>query len=1123
MLFADIVGFTKLAESLDPEDVKHLIDRCFERLAKDITSFGGVVDKILGDGVVALFGAPVAHEDDAERAVRAGLRMQQTVLNFANEISGPVQMRVGLNTGEVLVGMSSAGGDYTAMGDVMNIASRLESAAQPGQVLVGTATQQATQDAIAYRHLGTVEARGRAGAVEGWVALSAVRPPGLRRRRETSFVGRDYEMSLLEAQARMAVENRRAQAAVVLGESGMGKSRVAEESAALVARTWNGRVLQGRSVPYGEANVWWPVAELLRHAFHLDIETSADEARAAILGGLSVHLAASRSADIPRITTALMHALGYQTSLRGGDRERNRSEISLALVSVLEAELQNRPLVLLMSDVHWAGDAVMGLIEHLLNELLRYPLIIIMTAKASEPPRPLAGRHGSLVLHLGPLEPKASAAILDDLGLDLSRVDTAQLVERSGGNPFFLEELASLMIGREGAPSEQLPSGGLASLPDTLRGIISARLDALDSQARTVLEAAAVLGRSGPIDGLEIMISRTRPLEDFNGSLATLVDEDLLKFDGPRYEFRSDMVREVAYATLTKTARALSHHGIAEYLEQMGGSSDRNSTIVPIADHYRAAAELLNDLAAVPGIDHAETAAKAVHWLGVAGSRALDAGVPLEAERWFTAGLESAVDDETRGTFLYGRARARSELRNIAGARKDLELLEPIAAFEPSLAARALLESGELDRKAGDFDRAAARLREAADRLEALGDHEKQASALRLLGMTELLRGDAQLARQALESARNVASGAGDSRSEAWALQGLAWHAFQSGDLPEASRLVDEAVRIFTSLDDRGGLSWARGLDAWVAFHAGDWERARRVVDEVMPDTHRRGDPWAEAVMLNLSASLELWSGHASRAAELSEEAREAGLRADDVGMQIQSQAIGGRAMVSLGRVAEGTIELERAFAAADQVGNADARRMAVVSITASAARIGDPERAIRWAARFDGGHQNPDFLGESDLAVSLALALLQRGAVEEAASQLAWIDSGPDDPDMFAQSVGAVVAAAQGQTEIAERRVRAVLDGSATYLDQVTALLARAALACKRGDTLAAESAISDARLTLSITDDRVTPLLVDLVAAICRFGSVEHVEVRFRGLGMDPSGWRRAWELATAGAVQA
>jgi class 3 adenylate cyclase/tetratricopeptide (TPR) repeat protein len=1120
-LFADIVGFTALAEHLDPEEVKHLVDGAFERLARDITMFGGVVDKVLGDGIIALFGAPVAHEDDAERAVRAALRMQQTLDGLSSELVPRLQMRIGVNTGEVLVGTTTAGGDYTAMGDVMNSASRLQELATPGDTLVGEATRAVTADAISYRSVGSLPARGREAPLQAWVAIQAIRPPGVHRQHGDVFVGRCHELELLAAQAKLAVDGRRAQLSVVFGEAGMGKTRLVNEAASAMAAQSGARVLDGRCLPYGEANVWWPVADLVRHLFNLPDDATPGSAEASLGAALTEHLVDSPDGSVGRFTVALLHALGYDTPLRGGDRQRNRSEVMLAFTTVLEAELAERPVVIVLSDMHWAADVVWELVDHVLTDLARSRLIVLTTARSTEHNHLPSGRHGLSAIQLGPLDGQASAELLAQVGADVPDAVAAQLVDRSGGNPFFLEELADL-VAKDGdlfaADASDDYSIEPAELPATLRGIIAARLDALDAGERGLLEDAAVLGRTGPIDGLATLARQTRGVSTIDVDLAALAEKDLLETSGVRYRFVSNLVRDVAYARLTKSGRAQQHYNIARYLEEQQPASEvRNSVVVAIAEHYRAAAHLCSEISDVPGVDRADAVSRALFWLEQAGERALDVGAPRDAARWFDFGIDLAEDDPSTATFLFGRARARAELHDISGARSDLQRLGSFVDLEPVMVARALLTSGEVDRKAGDLDRAAARLREAADRMAVLDVPDQQALALRLLGMTEMVRSDDSLARQALDSSRVVAMEAGDRRAEAWALQSLAWHAFRGGRVLEASSLVDEAIDIFTELNDQGGLVWSQGVMAWVAFHTGDWEEARLLIDMVLPETRRRGDPWAEGITLNLDASLQLWSGHAEQAFDLARQARSVAERMDDATLAVESRAIEGRALVSLGRIDDGTEVLDDAFSLAETLGDRDSRRVAVVTNCASSARLGEADRAIRWAARYDGLHDDPSVVGEADLIVSLALAMLQRGAVDEAASQLLWVEASEVDQfGNYAASVGAIVAAAQGDTDEAERLIQRTLAGPSTYLDQVFALLARAAIRFQLGDERGCEQALDDARLIIGETDDQPTWLLLDLVSAVCGKAAIAESESRARSAGLDPTGWLRAFRLA-------
>ncbi len=282
VLFADLVGFTSLSERLDPERVKNLVDRCFERLATDVTDFGGQVDKIVGDALIALFGAPTAHEDDAERAVRAALRMQETLRSEAAAIGQELQIRIGINTGEVLVGAMRAAGSVTAMGDVVNTASRLQTSAEPGEVLVGPATHAATQRTIAYERPGPLDAKGREEPVETWRALAPTSAPGYRARRDdVPLVGRDHELGLLRHATGTSISHQRALLVLLVGDVGMGKTRLADEVATWAQLEHDAVVREGRCLPYGEANVWWPVADALREGLGVGDGDDEQQARAA--------------------------------------------------------------------------------------------------------------------------------------------------------------------------------------------------------------------------------------------------------------------------------------------------------------------------------------------------------------------------------------------------------------------------------------------------------------------------------------------------------------------------------------------------------------------------------------------------------------------------------------------------------------------------------------------------------------------------------------------------------------------------------------------------------------------------------------------------------------------------
>lgn len=1127
VLFADLVGFTALSERLDPEEVKHLVDRAFDRLGRDITSFGGVIDKIMGDGIIALFGAPVAHEDDAERAVRSGLRMHQTLDELSAELDSPIRMRVGVNTGEVVVGTPSAG-DYTAMGDVVNSAQRLQSMAEPGQTLVGGETRRATGETISYRSVGELPARGRQAPIEGWAALHAVHLPGHHDRRVARFVGRTHELDLLEAQGRLAVDGNRAQLVVVVGDTGIGKTRLVLESAARLADQSGAVVVEGRCLPYGEANVWWPVAELLRDLLTLPTDDTEPAMEAVVADHLGRFLDNAPYSEIERYTTAVLHACGHDTPLRGGDRHRNRSEVTLAFTNILEAALTRRPVVLVVSDLHWASPAVGSLLSQVLSELARRPLMVLVTTKSAEMGSLPQGRHGLSVIQLGPLSASTSADLLVELGLDPGHRHTAALVDRSGGNPFFLEELAGLLLAADqgastppatrgtGRPGDELDLD-LEELPATLRGTIAARLDALQPGELALLGNAAVLGRTGPVAALSIVAAEVQGVsyEEFETQLVGLVEQDLLVVAGPRFRFHSDLVRDVAYGRLTKVARARQHQGIAEFLEANQTGPVRNSVVVAIADHYRSAAQLSLELPSMRELDHGSLVGKALYWLEQAGDRALDVGEPRVASRWYDTGVELALPASPElARFVYGRARARAEIHDLAGARADLERLSGLPDLDETLSAKAVLVRGDVYRKAGALPEAVSDLATAASLLERLDQADDQALALRLLGMTEMARSNDLAARQALIESRQVALAAGMRRSEGWALQTMAWHAFLLGRVGEARTLVEEAIEIFTEVEDNGALVWARGVLAWVAFHTGHWDEARALVDTILPETRRRGDPWAEAITLNLDSSLLLWSGAADAAKQRAREARTVAESIQEVTLSVGARAVEGRALVSLGRIEEGTQVLEEAFSAADQADDDEGRRMAVVTNIASAARLGEPERAIRWAARYDGEADDPSVVGETDLVVSLALALFQRGAVAEAQGQLHLGEAA--GIGCYAHAVGALLAAASGDPDRTDHLVSLTLDGNPTYLDRIVALLARAAGRVQVGDVVGCAEALTLAWEVVKPTDDQLTRHLIMLAAAVFGQGDLNEAEDKALNVGLDPTGWKTAFTLA-------
>ncbi len=858
VLFGDLVGFTGLSETLDPEQVKHLVDDRFERLVEVIERFGGRVDKIIGDAIVALFGAPVAHEDDAERAVRAALRMQEVMGEAGDVGGGRVEMRIGVNTGEVLVGALRSGGDYTAMGDVVNTASRLQANAQPGQVLIGPDTHRSTHEVVTYEACEPITVKGRVEPVPCWIAVDPIAPPGHRPNRPSvPLVGRAHELSLLTGAVATSASRGRASMMLVSGEAGVGKSRLATEVATWAASHVDALVLEGRCVPYGEANVWWPIAEALRSGIGIDPGDDMDAVAAVTLDSVAGALdAETDEPEVLRTVAGLLHLMGHDT-LSGIDVARDQDEVVRALVTFARASSRNRPVLVVLSDLHWADERVLDLLDTLLERLDHERFAVLATARAALTERwtPSSGHHSLVVLHLDPLSEAASQRLIEELsGEVLDEGLASALLERSGGNPFFLEELVALLGDVEGSDE----------LPGSFRALVSARLDALSQLERAVLEDAAVLGRRGELSALETMVSITRGVTDVSQQIDELIHREMLTHDGRYWEFRSELVREVAYSTLTKADRAERHAGIAKWCRH---NLDETHTST-IAHHYARAADLSADFASLGGVpDDIDELART--WLVKAAERAEAADLGGEAARRYTEALalRPATDRERRSLQL-GRARGLMAQSDHSTARVELEAVraESEATGDDEHLMLSLTLLGDCESRVGRSDLGADHLVAALAIAVATNDDPQRAEILRLRGMALVLAGDDEAASAELIESLELFESIGDDRGVAWVLQHLSWSAFMAGRAAEAERHLRRAIDTFTEHGDRGGLGWALGLYAWVKFHLGDSEGGEWLALQVLDSGLERGDRWGAGMMEVLLSSIRLWGGRTDEA-----------------------------------------------------------------------------------------------------------------------------------------------------------------------------------------------------------------------------------------------------------------
>ncbi len=1130
VLFGDLVGFTSLSEAADPEHIKNLVDRCFERLVAEIETFGGKVDKIVGDAIVALFGAPVAHEDDAERAVRAALRMQETMALHAAEIGVDVRMRIGVNTGEVLVGALRAGGDYTAMGDVVNTASRLQTAAPPGQVLVGPATYAATQGVIGYDEMGLLQAKGREEPVPAWVATAPLLPPGYRPQRDRApLVGREPELAMLRGAVDAAVAHNRAQLILLVGDAGVGKSRLAEEVATLAECNHEAIVLEGRCVPYGEANVWWPVAEALRQALSLSTEAPFSTASDHAIDVVSRTLDLDPGDDeVDRVVEGLMYLLGYEVPLRDIEPQRARDEATRSVLTLVEGYALAHPVVIVLSDLHWADPLVFEMLDDMLARLGRFPYVVVGTSRPGIEERwaPRHGRHNVAVLNLDPLD-RAAAEHLLGLLLDEEAPDDvrALLLDRSGGNPFFLEELVSLldetgMVG--GAPSSDR---GFRDLPDTLRGLVAARLDALPHHERQTLVNAAVWGRRGPIEALEKMIEK----EDPSGAAAAealggLAAKEVLLVEGRRWSFHSELVRDVAYGTLTKADRARKHAGIATYLEEHPGAAPDERVVDIVAYHFAIAAGLAAEMGEVADL-RPDIGDRALHWVTEAARRADRADLHQNAARLYGQALDLAHalgDDQAATDAVLGRANALTEQRELGAARADVgrALATAEATGDRRILARALVVLGDIEWREGDHAAAVVTLDRAIDVFRELGDRQGLARALRSRGMADLMVGAHDEAPESLEAALAASREVGDVRGEAWALQNLAWIAFVDGDPDEAERRLASSIDKFEEIGDKGGLSWGHGLMAWIKFRLGDTAAADALVDQVLPEARERGDEWGEGMMLVLQSVMRLWAGRSREAHEIAAEAAAIFRRLEDVFGEVQALAPLGRSLIALGRVDDGFSVLEQMLEVRGITD--DLRGLALTVVAGAATHVGEPTRMPPELLDADLVLLDDHGLGSDERMVALGLSALHRGDAELAVAYLEKADP-PGQCHPYPQSALALGLAAVDRVDEAVAAADWVVTSpQATYLDRTQARIAKALALARRADRAGTEAALAGAREEVEATEDLVARavLLLGEAEALGRLGddvadrraAAEHQLDR---LGITASGWATAYAL--------
>ncbi len=617
MVFADLVDSTKLASDLDPEDLRGRLAPFFEVARSALEEHGGTVEKYVGDAVMAVFGAPVTHSDDPDRAVAAALALMERV----RAMDRGLDVRIGIETGEVLA--LERAGDLSVTGEAVNAAARLQQAAAPGEVLVGERAAQACR-ASDIQEVDPVEAKGFPAPLRAWRARCA----GTERTpTSVPFVGRDDDTALLEVVYRRAARDRVPELVTITGDAGVGKTRLANEfTERLAGASPAPEILLGRNPPYGRGIAFWALGEILRSA----AKASADESVASVHDRLAERLTALGAEDAHEFARFLAAALGGEA--REGDIEDELKRAWRRLVALLA---RDRPLVIGIDDAHWADDGLLDLIEEVVFRLDDVPLIVLCTSRPELlERRPDFGRAARNVtqIELRPLTAEATDELAVALLPPEDRALSRRVAQASGGNPFFAEEVAQAIV--EGR-------GSVDHLPDTIQAAIAARLDLLPPAEKRALQYASVLGPNFLQEAVDDLLGA--PSADALAALGqkALVQERLATGPG-RFGFRHHLIRDVAYASLPRAERAMLHERAADGI--LGRAGERYPELAELVAYHRTQAA---ELAPMP--EHTEAARLASL---EAASIAARRGASARAQELFEQAAKLATEPEDRADAL---------------------------------------------------------------------------------------------------------------------------------------------------------------------------------------------------------------------------------------------------------------------------------------------------------------------------------------------------------------------------------------------------------------------------------------------------------------------------------------
>jgi class 3 adenylate cyclase/tetratricopeptide (TPR) repeat protein len=929
VLFADLVGSTQLLDGQDPEITRRRVTNFFDGVQRCIETHGGTVEKFAGDAVMAAFGIPIAHEDDADRAVRAGLGILDHVLELG------LEARVGIEAGEVVVDETDS---TFATGEAVNVAARLQQAAAPGEILIGESAHRLTAGRIEAESAGPLELRGFRNPIAAYRAI-AVRDGQPHAKVSAPFVGRLSELDLLENTLARTIRDRRPHVFTVYGEPGVGKSRLIREFLAGVEGT---TILSGRALPYGEGVTYWPLAEMVKSAAGITDDDPMETAKQKLI----------ECCGDEAIAELLGLASGVMEAVEG---ERGAPEIAWAAREFADELADVQPLIMVFEDIHWAEEPLLELIDHLAQWVRERALLILCLARPElldVRPGWGGGRVRSTAIELEPLGRDDSEALADAL-LEEHQVSgniRARLLDKAEGNPLFVEETVRMLL-------EQGADGG-DRIPDSLQAMIGARIDRLPAGAKIVLQRGSVIGRTfwaGAIDHL----SPEYDADELEDLLDDLLLRDLVTREErstiggeAAYRFKHVLIREVAYGGLSKSGRAEYHTRFAEWLREKA-----DKEVIEIrAYHLDQACLLYAELDGHPPEELARTAAKA---LASAGKRALALESNLSARKLL---LRSVELESTLGRRFLA-ARAAWQLGDLPVVRDEMTVLVAEAAAEGDRAiqSRALTALSEVAASLdGELVRAAELADEALEVVEA-DDHDGRFRALDRRARVARWAGREAEAEEYLQQALEAARAAARKDHEARAALQLAGIYVSRMEEDKAAPLIDRAL----ALAEESGSIVAR---ASAAQSKGGLHRVRRQYEEAEGwltkalDLYRETASVPEIAWTSRQLAQVAWeTGNPAKAEKLFRESIRLLAPMKERGTLCESQRLLAQLLLAEGRIdeAEKFALAARETVSAEDVTSRATTRVALAQVRAAQGRYEEADTLFAEAAEIIGSSEH--------------------------------------------------------------------------------------------------------------------------------------------------------------------